>query len=129
SRTYFSVGGGFVRDEAEMQRNLPQDDEAPLPYPFTTAAELVAQAEGAGLSIADLMLQNELVRRPLPDVEAGLDAIFGAMEACIERGVREHGELPGGLKVKRRAAQVHSAIMARVERAISDPPAAMDFVN
>ena len=128
-RVYFSVGGGFVREEAEMRGNAPPDDADPVPHPFESGADMLARAEAAGLSIAQLMFENELARRPAEAVEAGLDAIFAAMEACIDRGVREHGELPGGLRVKRRAAQVHSAIMARVEKAISDPLAAMDFVN
>jgi L-serine dehydratase len=51
------------------------------------------------------------------------------MEACIERGMRQHGELPGGLNVRRRAAQVREAILARMERNVADPLAAMDWVN
>jgi L-serine dehydratase len=75
------------------------------------------------------MAANEAARRPSEQVEAGLDAIFEAMEACIERGLRVSGELPGGLKVKRRAQQVHQTIMAKLERQIVDPLAAMDWVN
>ena len=128
-RVYFSVGGGFVREEAEMRGNAPPDDADPVPHPFESGADMLARAERGELSIAELMFENELARRSPAEVEAGLDAIFQAMEACIDRGMRQHGELPGGLKVKRRAAQVHSAIMAKVEKAISDPLAAMDFVN
>jgi len=62
-------------------------------------------------------------------VDQGLDAIVAAMEACIDRGVAQGGELPGGLKVKRRAKEVLKAISARAEKAISDPLAALDFVN
>ena len=128
-RVYFSVGGGFVREEAEMSANAPPDDAEAVPHPFESGADMLARAERAELSIAELMYENELARRSPAEVEAGLDGIFQAMEACIDRGMRQHGELPGGLRVKRRAAQVHAAIMAKVERAISDPLAAMDFVN
>ena len=128
-RTWFSVGGGFVRDEDEMQKNAPEGDAAPAPHPFESGADLLARADVAGLSIGQLMFENELAHRDAEAVNAGLDAIFDAMEACIERGMRQHGELPGGLRVKRRAGQVHAAIMSRVERSISDPLAAMDFVN
>ena len=127
-KTYFSVGGGFVCEEAEIGRNAPLD-EAPIPYPFDSGAELVEKAEAAGLTIGELMMANEVARAPEPVVLERLDAIFGAMEACIDRGMRMDGVLPGGLSVKRRARQVHQTIMAKVERQISDPLAAMDFVN
>jgi L-serine dehydratase len=51
------------------------------------------------------------------------------MEACIDRGMRQEGVLPGGLTVKRRARQIHQTIQGRMERQMSDPLAAMDFVN
>jgi len=127
--TYFSIGGGFVRDEAGMGRNAADDPAPEVPYPFESGAELVSMADAAGLTLAGLMLANETALKPEAEVLAGLDGIFAAMEACIDRGMRIGGELPGGLKVKRRAMQVHQAIMARVEKAISDPLAAMDFVN
>jgi L-serine dehydratase len=128
-RTYFSVGGGFVRDEDEIGRNDPASGEAPQPHPFVSGADLLAQADAAGLSIASLMLQNECARRPEAEVLAGLDQIHAAMDACIERGMRQDGCLPGALKVKRRAKQLHAAILARMERNIADPLAAMDWIN
>ncbi len=129
ARTYFSIGGGFVRDEDEIGRNDPDDLGPEPPFPFASGAELVEKADAAGLSIGALMAVNEAVRRPPGQVAEGLDAVFAAMEACIDRGLRVGGELPGGLHVKRRALQVHQAIMAKVERQIVDPLAAMDWVN
>ena len=126
-RTYYSVGGGVVRDEEQIRQNA--FDDAPVPYEFASGEALLALAAREGLSIAQLMLVNERARPGAGDVEARLDAIFEAMEACIERGVRSEGELPGGLKVKRRAHQVLDTIRARAEQAITDPLAAMDFVN
>ncbi len=128
-KTYFSVGGGFVREEAEIGRNAPDAGETAIPYPFGSGVELLQKAEAAGLSIAGLMMANEAARAPEEAVTARLDGIFSAMEACIDRGMRIDGQLPGGLNVKRRAKQVHTAIMAKVEKQISDPLAAMDFVN
>jgi L-serine dehydratase len=128
-KTYFSVGGGFVREEAEIGRNAPDDGEAAIPYPFNSGVELLDKAQVAGLTIAELMMANEVARAPEIAVLERLDGIFTAMEACIDRGVRIDGQLPGGLNVKRRAKQVHTAIMAKVEKQISDPLAAMDFVN
>jgi L-serine dehydratase len=128
SRTWFSVGGGFVRDEDQIGRNAP-DEEGQLPHPFESGETLLAAAAAADLTIAGLMLENELASRGAKEVEAGLDSLIAAMDACIERGMRQHGELPGGLNVRRRAAQVREAILARMERNVADPLAAMDWVN
>lgn len=129
-RTYFSVGGGFVRDAAEMAQNDPDPANGPAPpYPYASGAELIAQAEAAGLSIAGLMRANEAARQPDAQTDAGLDTIFAAMEACIERGMRQEGVLPGGLRVKRRAKQMRASVIARFERQTIDPLAAMDWVN
>ncbi|MGZ5984878.1 MAG: L-serine ammonia-lyase, partial [Caulobacteraceae bacterium] len=129
SRTWFSVGGGFVRDEDEIARNDPDEDGPDVPHPFEFAEELLAKAKAGGVTIAQLVMQNELASRSAEDIEAGLDRILEAMDACIERGMRQHGELPGGLNVRRRAGQVREAILARMERNVADPLAAMDWVN
>jgi L-serine dehydratase len=128
-RTWYSIGGGFVRDEDEIGRNDPAGAGPAPPHPFENADDLLRRAEAAGLTIAELMFENELAIRPEAEVIAGLDNIHAAMEACIERGLRCDGVLPGGLSVKRRAAQIRAAILARMERNISDPLAAMDWVN
>lgn len=131
TQTYFSIGGGFVCDELEMSRNARQND-APateVPYPFASAAELLGHCARTGLTIADLSRANERSRRTEREIDTGLDGILDAMDACIERGIREGGELPGGLKVKRRARQVHSTIMAKAERQIVDPLVALDWVS
>ncbi|HEY1928632.1 MAG TPA: L-serine ammonia-lyase [Caulobacteraceae bacterium] len=127
-RTWYSIGGGFIRDEDEILGNDPSPDTA-APYEFASAHELLDLAERDGLTIAQLMMANEAARLGEPEVETRLDAIFGAMEACIDRGMSQKGELPGGLKVKRRARQILDAIRSRAEQAITDPLAAMDFVN
>ncbi|WP_419318341.1 L-serine ammonia-lyase [Caulobacter sp. ErkDOM-E] len=128
-RTWFSIGGGFVRDEFEMGSNAPPEAGPEIPHPFESGADLLQRAADAGLSIAGVMGANELARMSLDDMNAGIDRIFAAMEACIDRGMRQDGILPGGLDVKRRARQIHQTIQGRMERQISDPLAAMDFVN
>jgi L-serine dehydratase len=128
-RTYFSIGGGFVRDEEEMTLNAPVEPGPPIPYPFESGAELLAKAAEAKLSIAALVMANEVARRPAEEVTAGLDEIAGAMFACIERGVRAEGVLPGGLKVQRRARQVLQNLMCDADKRIADPLAALDWVN
>ncbi len=132
ARVYYSTGGGFVLDEEEIERNVRpgRDDLGPEPpHPFASGAELVARADAAGLTLAELMLENELALLPRAEVEAGLDAVFDAMEACIDRGVRTDGTLPGGLQVKRRAMRVRESLRDRAETHAADPLAAMDWVN
>jgi L-serine dehydratase len=131
AQTYFSIGGGFVCDETEMSSNARQGDgpAAELPYPFASAAELLALCARSGLTIAELTRANERSRRTEIEIDAGLGGILAAMDACIERGIRQGGELPGGLKVKRRARQVHATIMAKAERQIVDPLVALDWVS
>ncbi|MFC3711702.1 L-serine ammonia-lyase [Sphingoaurantiacus capsulatus] len=129
-RLYFSVGGGFVLDEAEM--NAPAASlgrETPLPHPFASAGQLLAQAEIAGLTIAELMRANERMHRSDAEIDAGLDRIWARMDACIRRGLLRDGILPGGLKVPRRAKRIYEALRAKPEALIADPLAAMDFVN
>lgn len=125
---YFSIGGGFVVHETEF--GTPQTPSSPaIPYDFVSADDLLAMAAREGVSIAELMWRNETARRPPDEVNAGLDAIFEAMEACIERGLRQDGCLPGGLNVRRRARQHFNELTRRMERNISDPLAALDWVN
>lgn len=128
-RTYFSIGGGFVRDEDEMGLNAPAEPGPPIPYPFDSGAELLEKTAANGLTIAELVLANETAERPEAEVLAGLDEITAAMFACIERGVRAEGVLPGGLKVQRRARQVLQSLMCDADKRIADPLAALDWVN
>ncbi len=128
-RIFYSLGGGFVADDRQMDANTPAGDEVAVPYPFTSAAELLEMADGAGLTIAQVMMANEQALRPLAEVEAGLDLIFDAMDGCIERGMRQSGVLPGGLNVRRRARGIYEDLKARAEQHISDPLIAMDWIN
>ncbi len=128
-RAYFSVGGGFVRDAVEMASNDRDGACVEAPFPFNSGVELLERAQAAGLSIAEVMAANEAAWRPPEQVASGLDTIFAAMEACIDRGLRATGVLPGGLKVKRRAALARQTIFAKAEAQICDPLAAMDWVN
>jgi L-serine dehydratase len=128
-RTYFSIGGGFVRDEEEMGQNAPAEPGPSAPYPFESGAELLEQAEAARLSIAALMMANERARRNEAEIEAGLDELTSAMYACIDRGMRTDGVLPGALKVTRRANAIWKNLVADADRRIADPLAALDWVN
>lgn len=128
--TFYSVGGGFVVSEHEA--NAPATaahHAADLPFQFSDGAELLAVAETNRLSIAELMMHNECARRSRDDVLDGLDRICEAMNSCIDRGLRQEGVLPGGLKVKRRAAKLRAMLEAREQNRSSDGLVAMDWIN
>ncbi len=129
TRDYYSVGGGFVVNQDEAAEDRIVADTTPLPYPFGTGAELLAQARDHGLSIAQLMMANEQAWRSRDEVEAGLREIWEAMQACIARGIRQGGTLPGGLHVARRAPALYAELSARPEAAMRDPLTTLDWVN
>jgi L-serine dehydratase len=128
-RTYFSIGGGFVRDEDEFGQNTAPERALPAPYPFASGEALLAQAEAAGLTIAGLMRANEQMLRSDAEICAGLDEIQAAMYACIDRGMRTDGVLPGALKVTRRANAIWRNLVENADRQIADPLSALDWVN
>lgn len=130
SRDYYSVGGGFVLSEeaAEDSEGIVPDNTV-LPYPFTSGDELLARCREEGKTIAQLMLANEQVWRSELQVRSGLLDIWQAMQACVARGIRQSGTLPGGLNVGRRAPQMYRELCERPERSLSDPLTILDWVN
>ena len=129
--TYYSVGGGFVVDEAQAQSGTSAEADVALPYPFDTGAELLAQCNRHGLRISELMLANESVWRSEAETRAALQRIWHVMRACVARGITQEGVLPGGLNVRRRAAALHHKLSERAagRNLISDTMAALDWVN
>jgi len=127
--TFYSVGGGFVVTEAEAQSPATLTTGPAVPFPFENAAELLAIAEREKLRIADIMMRNECAVRSEQEVRSGLDRIWAAMSACIDRGLREEGILPGGLNVKRRAAKVRETLEERERNKVADPLIAMDLIS
>jgi L-serine dehydratase len=128
-KVYYSVGGGFVvgADGAAEAAGTPAADAARIPYPFDTGAELLARCDDHGLSVSTLMLENEKALRAEPEVRARLGAIWTAMDACLRRGCEKEGILPGGLKVRRRAAALHRKL--RADARDTDPLQIIDWVN
>ena len=116
SRTYFSIGGGFVVNEAELAqaggKSPGGTSDIDVPYPFATADEMLQMSHSSGRSIAEMKRANEESRHDAERLDQGLDRIAAAMNACIDRGLASGGELPGGLKVKRRAAEIHASLKA-----------------
>ncbi|WP_217182580.1 serine dehydratase beta chain, partial [Streptomyces sp. AC495_CC817] len=124
-KTYYSVGGGFVVDEEAAGADRIKVDDTVLPHPFGTGDELLRLTRETGLSISALMLENEKAWRTEEEIRAGLLEIWHVMEACIARGLGREGILPGGLKVRRRAAAA-----ARALRSEGDPSArAMEWIT
>ncbi|MET8452846.1 L-serine ammonia-lyase [Streptomyces sp. NPDC005209] len=125
SKTYYSVGGGFVVDEDAVGEDRIKLDDTVLKYPFRTGDELLRLTKETGLSISSLMLENERAWRTEEEIRSGLLDIWQVMRACVSRGMSREGILPGGLKVKRRAA-----VTARQLRAEGDPLAhAMEWIT
>ncbi|WP_111496220.1 L-serine ammonia-lyase [Marinobacter bohaiensis] len=129
-RTYYSVGGGFVVDDSAAGADRIVEDQTPLPYPFKTAAALIEQCDTHGLSIADIMLANEQVWRSESAIREGILTIWAVMQECVQNGIRHEGTLPGGLKVKRRAASLYALLMSADRKDLISPSlSAMDWVN
>src|SRR3712207_5502243 len=126
-REYYSVGGGFVLDEDDAGNPAVVEDPTPVRYPFRTGEELLARTRETGLRTSDVGLANELAWRSEAEVRAGLLHVWSVMQECVERGTRTTGVLPGGLRVRRRAA----ALRAQLESSPDDPDPlrAMDWVT
>lgn len=131
-RIYYSVGGGFVVSEEELQgQGQPSATKTQpnVPYPFAKARQMLDMATSSGLSIAEMKRANELTTRSETELNQGLDRIWGVMKSCIERGLEQDGELPGGLKVKRRARQIHDKLQEEWRSNRSNPLAANDWLS
>ncbi|RQO58591.1 L-serine ammonia-lyase [Paucibacter sp. KBW04] len=132
-RTYYSVGGGFVvSDEIAAdgsKQKVIAPDAAVLPYPFKSGDDLLVLSKTHGISIAEIMRRNERHWRTDEETRSGLLKIWQVMQDCVTRGCKTEGILPGGFKVKRRAAQLHRDLTANPEAALRDPLQVMDWVN
>lgn len=122
---FYSIGGGFVVRGTEDEGDAAAA-EVKLPYPYEDAAQLLAQCGQHGLSIDKLMLANEQSWRGEAETRAGLLRVWEVMRACVARGIREGGELPGGLHVQRRAPIMHAQLAKQQKSTALD---AMDWVN
>ena len=132
-KTYYSVGGGFVVSDEVAADGSKQKVIAPdttvLPYPFHSGDDLLVITKAHGISIAEVMRRNERHWRSDEATRAGLLKIWQVMQDCVVRGCQTEGILPGGFKVKRRAAKLHRDLTANPEQALRDPLQVMDWVN
>ncbi|MEM6972238.1 MAG: L-serine ammonia-lyase [Pseudomonadota bacterium] len=131
--TYFSIGGGFVVTEREldaMRTGAAGSPEGPdVPYPFATAAQMLDMALASGLSIAEMKRANEETRLTRSDLDRGVDRIFQVMCDCIDRGMSTGGILPGGLNVRRRAKRLAESLEAERGNNMQQPHVANDWLS
>ncbi|MET1077858.1 MAG: L-serine ammonia-lyase [Pseudomonas sp.] len=129
SREYYSVGGGFVVDEQAAGADRIVEDQTPLAFPFTTGKQLLAHCAEQQLSISQVMLANEAAWRPEAETRSRLLQIWQVMQDCVEAGCRNEGIMPGGLKVRRRAAALHRQLCKNPEAGLRDALSVLDWVN
>lgn len=108
AETYYSIGGGFVVKEGEENAGNVNSD---LPFPIDTASELLHWCLKTGLSIAEVVMENENAWRPEEETRRGVLKIWEVMRDCIYRGCHISGELPGGLHVTRRASSLNKRLL------------------
>lgn len=136
-RTYFSVGGGFITEDGQSAASGQDAQAASLPFPFSSATQLLEVAAANELTIAQLMLENECAiarlqcgEEPVEWVRDGVDRIWQTMRACVKRGMAAEGILPGGLKVRRRARRLAERMRAReAVGQIADPMWPLDWLS
>jgi len=127
---YYSVGGGFILTEFQASSNETIEiHEKKVKYNFESAKELLELCEANKLTIPELMLKNELTWRRKAKVQEGILQFWNVMQSCIDRGFRNEGILPGGLKVKRRAPSVYKKLLLSPEKNLTDTLSVLDWVN
>lgn len=131
SETYYSIGGGFIQTEAELtQKDQLQQDPCPnCPYPFENAEKMLELGDISGKSIADMKWANELARRDETSLREGITRIWQVMSDCIDQGLATDGILPGGLDVKRRAADIHHQLQKSRHRNDINPHEINDWIS
>jgi L-serine dehydratase len=127
--TFYSVGGGFIVDETATGSDRIKQDDTVLPYPFLTAVNLLIHCANHDMRISDVMMENEKMWRSEDEIRAGLLNIWKVMQSCVKNGYRNEGILPGGLKVKRRAADLFRKLSAHPNISYKDPLTTLDWVN
>jgi len=127
--TFYSVGGGFIVDETAAGADRIVEDDTRLPYPFLSAVDLLIHCANQDMSISDIMLENEKAWRSEAEIRGRLLAIWKVMRGCVNNGCRNEGILPGGMKVKRRAAELCRKLRGEPGITYKDPLMSLDWVN
>jgi L-serine dehydratase len=127
--TFYSVGGGFIVNENAAGTDRIVEDDTPQPYPFLSAVDLLIHCAKHDMSISDVMLANEKSWRSEEAIRSGLLGIWKAMRTCVKNGCSNEGILPGGMKVKRRAAELSRKMRNQPGLTYKDPLMCLDWVN
>jgi L-serine dehydratase len=132
-RIYYSVGGGFVVTDTELEqmranKSKPVSGER-VPFPFSTAKQMLEMAARSGLTIAQMKRANEESHMSHEELDAGLDQLWGAMNSCIDRGLKGEGVMPGGLNVRRRARSIHDKLQEEWRSNHVNPLLANDWLS
>jgi len=130
-REYYSIGGGFVVDEAEFKamENAENAHPVDVPYPFENAEQMLEMAKRSGLSIAAMKRTNEEASQSSNTLSDGIAAIWDTMAGCVNRGLDKKGILPGGLNVKRRSAEIHEQLQSEWGINRNNPVAANEWLQ
>lgn len=130
SSIYYSVGGGFIVDhKAAKEDKLRGDTNPQVPHSFTTASQLLNLCQQQGCTIAQLMMENEKTWLSEQEIKDGLLTIWRVMKECVARGCQKEGILPGGLNVKRRAANLYKMLRERQKNERKHPAEVMEWVS
>ncbi|RUS63271.1 L-serine ammonia-lyase [Pseudorhodobacter sp. E13] len=131
AETYYSIGGGFVLTAAEHEAasTTKADARSDVPFPFQNGAEMLDMAKTSGLTIAQMKRRNELRFRSAEDLDKGIARVWEVMNDCINRGMEGTGILPGGLKVRRRAKNIHDQLMAERGLNMTAPHTINDWMS
>jgi len=127
--TYYSIGGGFVVTEDELNEGKATDEGAPVPYPFKSGVEMLQMAQTSGKSIADMKRANEHARGGPENMNKGCKRIWQVMNDCIDRGLANEGILPGGLDVRRRAKSISESLLAERGMNLAAPHTINDWIS
>jgi L-serine dehydratase len=130
SATFYSIGGGFIVEEDEQGKVVLVEDTTELPYVFHSAETLIKLCRQEGKSIAEIIMENEKTWRTEEEIKQGMRSSWSVMKSCVQQGIKNEGILPGGLKVKRRAASLHKDLISKTRMDMITPSlGAMDWVN
>ncbi|WP_395754944.1 L-serine ammonia-lyase [Edwardsiella ictaluri] len=126
SKTYYSIGGGFIVDEEHFGQQSSQ--QVAVPYPYSSAADLQRHCKESGLSLSGLVMQNELALHSKDEIAAHFSRVWDVMRTGIERGINTEGVLPGPLRVPRRASALRRMLVTNDKTSV-DPMAVVDWIN
>ncbi|MCL1092354.1 L-serine ammonia-lyase [Shewanella kaireitica] len=126
SNTYYSIGGGFIVEEAQFGKAV--ENPVSVPYPFNYADELLATCNETGMSISTIMFKNELAFNSEADIYQGFADVWHTMHSAIEKGCQTEGVLSGPLRVPRRAPALYRQLLTG-ERLSQDPMEIVDWIN